>query len=277
MAADLADTDFGDYLVRKITGVKAWEKSVEFVNVRKDIDFLKSFSRALEDNTLVKPPINIESKINDWIKNSHLKCKTCPTGTEPYLDEVLDNVYEFREHLSKPGAIEVINNIGKSTKDAEGVNWVMKFVNHRQINPSAFEEIVTDGKKFTADIIEVLPNGLKKYYECKSWDVSMKGLFRSGKTNFGSQLLNYIHSSKITDLSQLGFHFNPAKWTPSAEDLKAALKANPELFIINNVEIWNKYLNIVEDNIDNIPLGDINTLIDKISSPSIYNKIINPI
>lgn len=105
----------------------------------------------------------------------------------------------------------------------------------------------------------------------------MKGLFTTGKTNFGSQLLNYLHNPDIKNLDQIGFYFNPSKWTPSAADMNAALKAKPELFITNNEVIWRKYLSFVDDNIDNIPLGDINALIDKMTSPSIFNKIINPI
>ncbi len=272
--------DAGDDVLgflNKEGGVRAWEKAIDFVNVRKDIDFLKSFSKALDDVNLAGPPINIENRIKDWIQNSHLKCKSCTTGSEPFLDDVLDNLYDFRNHLSKPGAIEVLDDIGASTKGAEGANWLMKFVKDREINPSAFEEIVTDGKMFTADIVENVTEGVKKYFECKSWDAGMKGLFTTGKTNFCSQLLNYLHNPDIKNLDQIGFYFNPSKWTPSAADMNAALKAKPELFITNNEIIWRKYLSFVDDNIDNIPLGDINALIDKMTSPSIFNKIINPI
>lgn len=249
---------------------RAWEKSTEFVNVRKDIDFLKSFSRALEDNTLAKPPINIESRINDWIKNSHLKCKTCPTGTEPYLDEVLDNVYEIKEHLSKPGALVVLDQIGSSSTKAEGANWLMKFVKEKKINPSAFEEIISDERKFTADIIVDLPGGEKIYFECKSWESSMQGLFTTGRTNFCDQLLNYIHNPQITKLEQFGFYFNPGKWTPSANDLNKALKANKKLF---GKSRWETYRELFQFSDFQVSKDNIDKLIDFITENK-FNDII---
>jgi hypothetical protein len=272
LAADLEDKVFSAYLFESGKSVRAWEKLVKYPNVRKDIDFITSYTRVLDDANLVNPPINIENRIKDWIETSHLKCKTCTNGSEPFLDEVLDNVYEFRNHLSKPGAVDILDNLGLSTKAAEGANWMMKFVKEREINPSAFEEIVTDGKKFTADIVENLENNLKKYFECKSWDADMKSLFTTGRTNFGSQLLNYLHNPQILSLDQIGFYFNPAKWTPSAADLNKALKAKPELFDVNQ---WPKYQQIFQFTNVNVAPNDINGLIDFITANK-FKNIINP-
>ncbi len=165
-----ANLSFGkNFSYKNADEVKAWKGAIDFPNVRKDVKFLESFSKALDDATLKGAPINIETRFKDWITNSHLKCRTCATGSEPFLDEVLDNLYNFKNFLSKPGAIDVINDISKSTRGAEGANWVMKFTKDRGINPSAFEEIITDGRKFTADIVEGSGSTVK-YFECKSWD-----------------------------------------------------------------------------------------------------------
>ncbi|MCO5278818.1 MAG: hypothetical protein M9911_12575 [Saprospiraceae bacterium] len=132
LAKDLEDAGLASYLYGNGKYVRAWEKLVKYPNVRKDIDFLTSYTRVLDDANLVNPPINIENRIKDWIETSHLKCKTCANGSEPFLDEVLDNVYGFRNHLSKPGAVDILDNLGLSTKAAEGANWLMKFVKERE-------------------------------------------------------------------------------------------------------------------------------------------------
>ena len=284
LAADLADPTAGpallDFLsgnaagitaVNRLDRLKAWKGAIDFPNVRKDVKFLESFSKALDDATLKGAPINIETRFKDWITNSHLKCRTCATGSEPFLDEVLDNLFEFKSFLSKPGATKVIDDIGKSTRGAEGANWVMKFTKDKGLNPSAFEEIITDGRKFTADIVEGSGSTVK-YFECKSWDSSMKGLFTGGNTNFGAQFTNYLHNTNISNLSQFGYHFNPAKWTPNAADLNSALKASSNLFDTNQ---WSKYQQLFQFTNAQVSPNDINGLIDFITSNK-FNNIVNP-
>jgi hypothetical protein len=116
-------------------GIKAWEKAIDFPNVRKDVDFLTAFSKAIDDPILKNAAINIETRFKDWITESHLKCRTCVTGSEPFLNDVLNNLYNFKDFLSKPGAIDVVNDLTGSTKDAIGANWLMKFTKDRGINP----------------------------------------------------------------------------------------------------------------------------------------------
>ncbi|NND06732.1 MAG: hypothetical protein HKN87_10160 [Saprospiraceae bacterium] len=254
--------------------VKVWARAIDFPNVRKDIAFLNSFSKIINDATFTGPPIYIEKRFKEWIQKSHLKCRTCVNGSEPFIDDVLNNLYDFKPFLSKSGAIEVVNDIGKSTRGAEGANWVMMFTRNRQISPNAFEEIITDGRKFTADIVEDLSNGLRKYFECKSWDLSMKTLFTSGNTNFGSQFTNYLHNPNIQSLNQFGYYFNPSKWTPNALDLNAALKASSGL-LKSDITTWAKYRNLFGPEVDNIVRGDKDGLVQVITNN--YSKIINPL
>jgi hypothetical protein len=55
------------------------------------MDFLKKYNSALSDPDLTGNPINIESRMDDWIKKSHLGCKTCRQNRKPHLADVLDN------------------------------------------------------------------------------------------------------------------------------------------------------------------------------------------
>jgi hypothetical protein len=261
-------------LVEQSDLATTWKKIVDFPNVRKDVDFLKSYSKALGDQDMINPPINIESRIKQWITDAHLKCRTCTTGSEPFLDEVLENLYSFKTFASKPGAIKVIENISNSTKSAEGANWLMKLTKDRTLSPSAFEEIVTDGRNFTADIVE--GSGLnKKYFECKSWDTSMKGLFTTGKTNFGAQFCNYLNDADINSLNQFSFHFNPSKWTPNAAELNSALKASARLFK-TDVNSWGRYKRLFGSDVDDLAIGDVDGLIEIITQ-QYFTRVINPV
>ncbi|MBK8635774.1 MAG: hypothetical protein IPN72_20320 [Saprospiraceae bacterium] len=253
--------------------LKPWQKISKHKLIRKDVDFLNAYKKALNDPEMVGAPINIESRIETWIEKSHLKCKTCAGGSEPFLDEVLENLYFFKKFVKIKNAIKVVDQIGSSTKDAVGANWVMNFIKMKNISPLAFEEIVTDGRNFTADIVSKLDNKLK-YYECKSWEKSIRGLFITGKTNLTKQLTNYFHNNEISNLTEFAFYFNPSEWIPTAEDLNAALKATDYLFKKDPIS-WSKYRVLFGSEVDDIITGDVDSLIDIITKNH-YNKIINP-
>ena len=92
--------------------------------------------------------------------------------------------------------------------------------------------------------------------------------------NVPSQMINYFNTK--TALESFQFQFDPDRWVPSPQDLNDALKANKNLFNTNNKEVWEKYLSMVEGNIKDIPLDDVEALINKITSPSVFSKIVNP-
>jgi hypothetical protein len=63
-----------------------------------------------------------------------------------------------------PGAQKVLDQVSSGFKNAKGASWVMEYSISR--NQIAFEELVTQGRKFSADIVEEMPNNLRKYSEC---------------------------------------------------------------------------------------------------------------
>jgi hypothetical protein len=138
----------------------------------------------------------------------------------------------------------------------------MKFTKQKGLDPTSFEEIITDGEKFTADIFA---GG--KYYECKSWSGDL--LERS---NFTKQLTNYLHNDEIENLDDFGFYFDPDKWTPNKTQLNNALKANKDLFEVSE---WSKYKRLFEFTDATVPSNNIESLIDFIMANR-FDKLINP-
>jgi len=257
---DLVNTNFFDDISKNVDLLDSWKVINKHPQLRVDGDVLRSLKNALDDDFL--KTLDLENLIsNKWTQWS-FGCPSCLSGGKPYINEILDNLNGFKQFANIDGADKVISNLSSSKNHAIGANWMMKFTKDFQLNPSSFEDIISDGQKFTADIFA---DG--KYFECKSWSSDLLSV-----SNFTDQFTNYLHKAEITRLDQFGFYFDPSKWTPSASQLNSALKTNSSLFdpsLLNN-----KYKELFGyADVDNIT--DVNKLIDYITSNK-FNNIINP-
>jgi hypothetical protein len=93
-------------------------------------------------------------------------------------------------------------------------------------------------------------------------------------SNVPNQMINYFNTQ--SDLNNFSFQFDPSpgRWVPKPEHLNAALRAKKQLFKIGQTD-WEKYRMLFNFDINDIPVGEVETLIDHITSVH-FNKIINP-
>lgn len=197
-------------------------------------------------------------------------CNTCPNGVKPHLNEVLENLDGFKIHIQNgvPGALKVLDQLGVQTTDAIGANWVMKFTNANVPNPAAFEEVISSAGDFSADIVTQV-NGVRKYYECKSWKGNLMDPSGSSKpSGFVKQMMNYFHTQ--TSLDNFGYYFDPGKWKPSIVDLNQVLRNNKDQFDINR---WDNYQQLFGFSNIQVPRGNVEKLIDYITNAR-FNEII---
>lgn len=271
LAQDLTkDVNFGGWLFQNVEEVKAWEGIVGHSQLRVDVDVLKSISKALDDGYL--KTLNIDQVItNKWTKHG-FGCPTCINGTKPWINELIDQLDYFKQFKEVDGYQTVLNQLlyqGKT--QAIGSHWVMKFTKQKNLSPSKFEDYIDEATgDFSADIIETLPDGSKKFTECKSWGSQPRGM-----SNVPKQMINYFNTQN--NLSNFQFQFDPERWVPSPSDLYQALKSNYSLFNTVDDAVWDKYVAMVQSNVIDIPYGDVDALIDRITSPIIFSQIINPL
>ena len=243
--------------------VKAWKAIDGHPQLRVDVDVLESLSKALDDNYL--KTLNLDQVItNKWTQHG-FGCPTCTSGGKPWINELIDQLDHFKQFKDVEGYQTVLNQLLDQGKtQAIGSHWVMKFTKQKNLSPTKFEDFVDEATgDFSADIIA---DG--KFIECKSW-----GSKAPGMSNVPNQMINYFNTQN--SLSKFQFQFDPDRWIPSPSDLNQALKSNSNLFNTDPTS-WNKYLSMVNGSIDDIPLGDVDALIDQITSPSIFSQIINP-
>jgi hypothetical protein len=195
--------------------------------------------------------------MDDWIKKSHLGCKTCRQSRKPPLADVLDNLSGFKVHIQNgvPGAEKVLDQLSSGYNKAKGANWVMEYSLTR--NPIAFEEeVLVLGEKVIPDIVELLPNGKRKYFECKNWANN------STSGDFVNQMTKYFH--EIDNLDQLEYVFKTTSgggFKPNKEQLRTILKKHKKFF---REDQWTKYEQVFQFNSMDIPEGEIGKLIDHI-------------
>ncbi|KXK18586.1 MAG: hypothetical protein UZ08_BCD001001779 [Candidatus Parvibacillus calidus] len=255
---------FGTNLVDKVERVKAWEKIAGHIQLRVDLDVLESLSKALADDYL--KTLNLDQVIsNKWIKDG-FGCPSCKNGGKPWINELIDQLDHFKQFKEIEGYQTVLNQLLQQGKNqAIGSHWVMKFVKKKNLSPTKFEDFIDEATgDFSADIIV---NG--KFIECKSWGGKAPGM-----SNVPNQLINYFNTQN--SLSKFEFQFDPDRWIPTPEDLNQALKSKSDLFNTTDEVVWAKYVSMVESNVDDIPIGNVDALIDQITSSSIFSKIINP-
>jgi hypothetical protein len=229
-----------------------------------DPDVLLSLTKALNDPDLAK--LDWDNILSKWTKIHHFGCPTCIGGTQPFINELVDNLTDFYKWRTLPNAKKVINALLQGeVRKIIGANWVMKFVKTKGLTPTGFEDFITEGTgDFTADVVA---NGI--YYECKSWGSKVPGM-----GNVPNQMINYFNTQ--TSLTKFAFHFDPAGWVPKAEDLNVALKANKGLFFTDETN-WIKYTNLFNANsIDFADPQRFEKLIDIITNETNFAKLINP-
>jgi hypothetical protein len=168
--------------------------------------------------------------MDDWIKKSHLGCKTCRQNRMPHLADVLDNLSGFKVHIQNgtPNALEVVDQLGYSYSFAKGADWVMEF--SKNISPAKFEDLINPNRQFKGDIVEILANGRRKFYECKNWS------FNKMDASFVEQMTNYFKN--IESLDEIHYAFKD--YIPEPTELATVLKNKKYRELIENVE-WTKY------------------------------------
>lgn len=91
--------------------------------------------------------------------------------------------------------------------------------------------------------------------------------------NMPNQMINYFNTQ--SSLSRFQFQFDPERWIPSAADLNETLKANKNLFNLDEVS-WGKFNSMINSNISFNDPDRFDKLIDGITSTTNFSKIINP-
>lgn len=198
-------------------------------------------------------------------KGGSFICKTCAKQTKPWISDLIDNLDNFKQFANLSGGSTVINRLINSGKtQAIGAAWVMKYVKKKNMNPDSFEDFIESTAEFSADI-----TFQGKFIECKSWGGKIAGL-----GNVPNQMINYFNTQ--SSLGNFKFEFDPDRYVPTPSDLNQALKANIGLFI-DTPQSWTKFNSIFKTTINPMDLNRFDVLIDKITTPEYFSKIINPV
>lgn len=264
---DCSSSSFKSLIESDSELLNSWEKLINHPQLRVDSKVLTNLEICLQDNYL--KTLNLDEVIsNKWTKHG-FGCETCTAKNKPWISELLEGLQDFKQYQNLPGYETVISQLLSQGKNqAVGSHWVMRFCQEKQLSPAKFEDFIDEATgDFSADIIVGSGNN-KLFIECKSW-----GNKPPGMSNMPNQLINYFNTQ--SSLSKFQFQFDPSRWTPTPEDLNQALKSNASSFN-TDANSWNKYLEMMDGEINDIPIGDTDALIDEITSPEIFSQIINP-
>lgn len=126
---------------------------------------------------------------------------------------------------------------------------------------TGFEVKHVPGREFAADVVTDV-GGVSHYKEFKNWGSSQLG--RSEST-FVDQLTGTM--SVIDDLGQMHFIFNPSRWTPTASQLKTALRAKTSLF--DDLIASGKLQELMPNEV----ILSASDFIDNLVSPKYFDKV----
>ena len=261
LAADLEDVAFGTYLVDKVEGVKAWEKSIARPIYRKDVNYLSKLSELMEPSVVNKFP-NGQTDIDNIIA-ALVHPQT--GGTHPFLKNVADHLDDVKYLAVNLNEVDGFSKVVAALKNTnfyaqDGVSHMLTKL--KTIDPSKVRKL--EGKILDADNLDgICENclfdieyeagpGLIKKLELKSYSQSTINniLFSTKfKNQFKAYLANannmnsfeYIfNSKKVNDLNFIKSKFKELFQQDNYKIYDDILKANPNSTVFSSIGINTK-------------------------------------